>query len=114
MVDRILNLIAQASETERLLAAKDVTTAGVLLVGIIILGIGFLRGWIVPGWQYRKLENDRDRWMSLAWAAASAAKTGVQTAHEATRTLRKLAENGAGPAEPPGVPDPLQQPPGLP
>jgi hypothetical protein len=90
----LFRLAAQAGETERLLTLHDATVAGVLLVGIIIVTIGFLRGHVYSGAAYRKLEADRDRWMGLAWAAANTARTGVQTAHEAARTLRVITENG--------------------
>ena len=109
MVGQLLRIIAQAGETERLLTLHDATVAGVLLVGIIFVTVAFLRGWVVTGWQYRKVCQDAEKWCNLAWAAANTARSGVQTAHEAARTLRVITENGAP------APDlQQQQPPGGP
>ena len=113
----VLIIIAQAAETERLLTLHDATVAGVLLAGIVGLIVGFLREWIVTGAQYRRMcaerdaqlarvRADRDKWFSLAWAAASTARTGVQTAHEATQTLRAITGNSDGVTPPQTQPQP--------
>ena len=107
----VLILIAQASETERLLTLHDVTVAGILLAGIIGLIVGFLREWIVTGAQYRRaiaerdaqlerVRADREKWFNLAWQAANTARAGVQTAHEATQTLRAITGNTDGATQP--------------
>jgi len=101
----LLIYLAQVGDTERLLTLHDATVAGVLLCGIVFVTVAFLRGWVVTGWQYRKVCQDAEKWSALAWQAATAARSGVQTAHEAARTLRVITEQAApaGPtaAEPP-------------
>lgn len=106
MVGLLFQIVGQVSDTERLLTGKDFTLAGVLIVGIVVVAVGFLREWVVTGAQYRRLQADRDRWMNLAWSAANTARSGVATAHEAARTLRVITENGVPPA---GIEQPQQQ-----
>lgn len=39
--------------------------AGALIVLLLAL-VGSIKGWWVPGWQYRDVVRDRDRWMDTA------------------------------------------------
>jgi len=48
-----------------------------LLIALIWVVLGVLRGWWVPGTLYRKMEQDRDEWKNVALRALTATEKAV-------------------------------------
>lgn len=57
--------------------------AGTLVLALLVI-VGFLRGYIVPGWAYRALERERDRLFRIAVPAVGALERGA----DAVRHMR--------------------------
>ena len=76
---------------ERLLQPGNVA-ASTLLVMIVM---AFVKGWIVPGWQYRALREDREKWNATALDAFRTLGKATDTGREAVRTVRVLTDAGS-------------------
>ena len=51
--------------------------AGLVGVGVIII-IGLMRKWWVPGWFYKSVEDDKNEWKTIALKATGIAERTVK------------------------------------
>lgn len=56
---------------------------------LMFLITAILKGWLVPGNIYRRLEKDRDEWKEIALTSIRAAERGVGVAEQGLSAARR-------------------------
>lgn len=80
------------SEIAKLLAQSADRISVVVLLMIIV--IGAVREWWVPGWVYRNAVKDRDEYKALLWQTLPMARQATQVATDVVNVL-KSKDSGA-------------------
>lgn len=57
---------------------------GTLVLALLAI-LGFIRGWIVPGWAYRAIARDRERLFEIALPAVRGLEHGAQALKDQRR-----------------------------
>lgn len=69
-------------------ALADAGPVAILLVGIGLLGLGFVKGYVVPGWLYRQEREQRIK-------AETAAERNTDAIAAVTATVQKALDDRA-------------------
>jgi hypothetical protein len=59
-------------------ALIDLLARGGAFTLLAVMVVGLLRGWVVPGDRYRKMEQERDEWKSLAVELMQTAQKAIR------------------------------------
>lgn len=76
---------ADSEITQLLLRSAEHVSVVFLLVLIVI---GALREWWVPGWVYRKAVKDGDEYKALLWQSLPMARQATQVAGDVVKVLQ--------------------------
>lgn len=68
------------------IALAQAGPVAILLVGIALLGWGFVKGYVVPGWLYRQERDGR-------LTAEAATLEAIQSIKEVTATVKKALDD---------------------
>lgn len=60
------------------------------IIGLLVLIVAsFFKGWAVPGWLFREVQDERDSWRGLALKGTHLAERGTELTSDSMRLLEE-------------------------